>query len=156
MKRLTSQLLIAGLLTIGLFACKKDDKAAQFEEIPQDILAQIKAHGFNNNNVQKIPEGYLVEGDIIMTEEDLSSPTPQTPNLIIAQEEHYRTFNLVNTAKYSIIKVSLNNSSAQHQTVFSAALDAAIARYNAQNLNIRFQRVTKKPNVTIVSFFSAD
>ena len=57
MKRLTSQLLIAGLLTVGLIACKKDDRATQFDEVPQDILAQIKAHAFNNKNVQKIDGG---------------------------------------------------------------------------------------------------
>jgi hypothetical protein len=153
MKRVSSHLLLAGALAVGLVACKKDDRASQFE-VPQDVLAQISAHGFNNSNVQKVEGGYLVEGDIILTEEDLASPTPGSPNLVIANEEHYRTFNLVNTSKYSTITVELKNSSSQHQAAFSAALDAAIARYNAQNLTIKFQRITSgKPNISVVSFY---
>jgi hypothetical protein len=154
MKRLTSQLLLAGLLTASMIACKKDDKASQFDDVSKDVLAQIKAHGFNNNNVQKVDEGYLVEGDIILTEEELAMPVPGTPNMIIAQEEHYRTYNVVNTTKYATITVGLKNSSAQHQAVFSAALDEAIARYNAQNLAIHFQRSTaNKPNITVNSYY---
>src|SRR5688572_8504155 len=148
MKKLNSQLLLTLFLATCFIACKKDDQPSR-DEIPQDVLAQIKAHGFNNTNVQKIEEGYLVEGDIILTKEELAAPTPQGPNMIIANEEHYRTFNLVDVSKYNVITVGLKNTSAQHQAAFSAALDVAIARYNSENLTVSFQRVSSgKPHIT--------
>jgi hypothetical protein len=153
MKKLNSLLLLTLFLTVSLVACKKNDQSSQ-DEIPQDVLAQIKAHGFNTTNVQKIEEGYLVEGDIILTKEELAAPTPQGPNMIIANEEHYRTFNLVDVAKYKVITVGLKNTSAQHQAAFSAALDVAIARYNSENLTVSFQRVSSgKPHITINSYY---
>jgi hypothetical protein len=140
-------------MTSFFFSCKKEAKEVD-EPISESVLSQIKAHGFNNKNVVKIPEGYLVEGDIILTSEDLAAPTPGTPNMIIAREEHYRTFNLVNTTKYATIKVALNNSSSQHQAAFSTALDEAIARYNAENLLVNFQRVTSgKADISVTAYY---
>ena len=153
MKKLTSQLLLTLILSASFVACKKNDRPA-LDEIPQDVLAQIKAHGFNNTNVQKIEEGYLVEGDIILTEEELAAPTPLSPNMIIAKEEHYRTYNTVDPAKYNVISVGLKNTSAQHEAAFSAALDEAIDRYNALGLTISFQRASGgRPDITVNSYY---
>jgi hypothetical protein len=72
---------------------------------------------------------------------------------VVASEEHYRTNNLVNTTSYPTIKVALSNSSSQHQAAFSAALDEAIRRYNAENLRVKFQRVSSGANVTVVAYY---
>ena len=145
-------LITAACLLAGFTSCKKESKETKAEEVSASEIAQIKALGFNPQGAQKIPEGYLVEGDIILTHENLSE-VPTSPELIIANEEHYRTNNLVNTSTYATIKVALSNSSSQHQAAFSAALDLAISRYNAQGLRIRFQRVSSGANTTVTAYY---
>src|SRR5690349_4987403 len=111
MKRFAWTLAIAGIAAIGITSCKKSAKeTAPDEGVASSVRAQIRALGFSDQNVQQVPEGYLVEGDIILTAEDLQRPA-SSPELIYAQEEHYRTNNTVNTGSYPTIKVALNNSS---------------------------------------------
>ncbi|RYZ19630.1 MAG: matrixin family metalloprotease [Chitinophagaceae bacterium] len=153
MKRFAWTLAIAGMAVIGITSCKKNTKeSAGAPAVSQEALAQIRSLGFSDQNVQKVAEGYLVEGDIVLTAADLQQRT-SSPELIYAQEEHYRTNNLVKTSTYPTIKVALNNSSSQHQAAFSAALDEAIRRYNAENLTVKFQRVTSGANTTVVAYY---
>ena len=153
MKRIKHSLMVPVLAVLVFASCKKDVKeTANENEISNEVLAQIQKMGFNTEGIQKVDEGYLVEKDIILTAEDLSS-APTSPNLIIAQEEQYRTNNIVSASKYPTITVALDNSSAQHQAAFSAALDAAIARYNAENLSIRFQRVSSRAQITVTAYY---
>src|SRR5215208_5940345 len=151
MKKLITPLIIASCLAIIFSACKKEAKQAS-NEISASEAAQIKALGFNPEGAQKTSEGYLVEGDIMLSNEDLST-VPTSPELVIANEEHYRTNNLVNTTTYATIDVALNNTSAQHQAAFSAAVDEAIRRYNAENLRVRFRRVSSGQDITINSYY---
>jgi hypothetical protein len=143
---------IACAATLLFTACKKDVQESAQEEVSPEIVAQIKAKGFSTDNLQKVEGGYLVEGDILLTSSELASD-PSSPNMIIAQEEQYRTFNLVNPSTYPTIKVALSNSSSSHQAAFSAALDEAIRRYNAEGLRIKFQRVTSGQNITVQAYY---
>src|SRR5215467_1102119 len=86
-----AMLLLAGVALLS--SCKKDAKIPE-DQVSQAVKDQISAMGFTSSNVQKIDEGYLVEGDIIITPELLNS-TPQTQFLRVGQEEQYRTINLV-------------------------------------------------------------
>jgi hypothetical protein len=141
-------------MTAALTSCKKDVKETHQPEVSDETISQIKALGFYTGGVKKVEGGYLVEGDIMLHDEDLKQQ-PTSPSMVVANEEHYRTNNLVNASTYSTIRVALNNSSSAHQAVFSAALDEAIRRYNAQGLRIRFSRVTSSPNTTIVAYYEA-
>ena len=134
-------------------ACKKSSSETE-NAISESTLAQIRSLGFSNEGVKKVNGGYLVEGDIILTEENLSA-SPSSPNMVIAQEEQYRTFNLVSPTKHPTIKIALNNSSSQHDAAFSAALDEAIRRYNAEGLQITFTRVStsQSPHITVVAYY---
>jgi hypothetical protein len=143
---------IALCTVVSFMACKKDAREAPTPEVSASAIAQIKEMGFGTNGVKKTNGGYIVEGDIFLAESDLGAVST-SPNMVIAQEEQYRTFNLVNTASYPTIRVALNNSSAPHQAAFSAALDNAIARYNAQGLRIRMQRVTSSPHTTVTAYY---
>ncbi|GAA4339962.1 M57 family metalloprotease [Flaviaesturariibacter amylovorans] len=151
MKRIRTPFVIAAMASVTLFSCKKEAKEAT---LPSETLNMIAAKGFSTDGVQRVAGGYLVEGDIILRESDLAS-TPSSPNMVIAQEEQYRTFNTVNAANYPVIKIALNNSSAAHEAAFSAALDETVARYNAQGLTISFQRVTTGANISIVAYYEA-
>jgi hypothetical protein len=152
MKKLFTYLAVAAIISVAFVACSKDVKEDAPEAVSQEVLAQIKALGFDTREAKKVEEGYLVENDIILTSEQLNSPHPNTPDMIIANEEHYRTFNLVSSS-YTTITVRLYNTSANHQSAFSIALDNAIARYNAQGLRIRFQRVSSGGNIVINSYY---
>lgn len=125
-------LLIAGFT---ITSCKKAVKEAEPNQIPGEVISNVSNLGFSTENIQKLDNGYLVEGDIILTDEYLNQQ-PNSPRLIIAQEEQYHTFNLV-TGLPRTITVSVSGSLPAS---VSSAIDAAIARYNAEGLTLTFQR----------------
>jgi Dual-action HEIGH metallo-peptidase len=128
--KITTFFLVSGLIIVS---CKKETKTTP-EGIPQDVITKISSLGFSTNNVQKIDEGYLVEGDIILSTANLNE-VPTSPTLRIAEVEQYRTFNLV--SKPRTITVSTSGSIS---TGLSNGINAAIDRYNALNLGLTFQR----------------
>jgi hypothetical protein len=115
-------------------------------EIPQSDLDKISQLGFGTGNVQRIEEGYLVEDDIVITHELMNS-TPEHKLLRIAEVEQYRTTNLVNAGSGRTITVSIDS---KLPSSYVAALDEALARYNAQNLSLTFQRVSSNGNIRLV------
>ena len=155
MKKTFKPLVAACFAAIAFTACTKDVKeTAQEETISSAVLSKIEKLGFSSEGVIKTNDGYLVEGDINFTEKELNS-NPTSPNMMIAQEEQYRTFNLVSASKHPTIKVALSNSSSAHEAAFSASLDEAIRRYNAEGLTITFQRVTSGADITVVAYNEA-
>lgn len=148
-------LLCGAFMALMFTACTKNVQEPEADAtVDAATIALIKAKGFGTDGVQKINEGYLVEGDIVLSHEDLQT-TSTSPNMLIAQEEQYRTNNLVSAASYPVIRVALSNSSSQHQSAFIAALDEAIRRYNAESLTIKFQRVSSSANITITAYYEA-
>ncbi|RYZ62248.1 MAG: matrixin family metalloprotease [Chitinophagaceae bacterium] len=153
MKRMIRSFTLFGAFALLLSACKKEARGvASEEEVSPTVVAQIKNMGFRTDGIMKVEEGYLVEGDIVLTNEDLAG-LPTSKEIVYANEEHYRTTNLVNASRYATITVALSNSSAQHEAAFSAALNEAIRRYNAEGLTIRFQRVSSRANITVNSYY---
>lgn len=137
MKRIFRPFAIACVSALSLTACQKAAKevAAPAGGISEATLAKISSLGFSTENARKVENGYLVEGDIVLTDENLSSAAT-SPSLLIANEEQYRTTNLV-TRLPRVITVSVTNL----PTVYSQAADEAIKRYNAlANTRITFQR----------------
>ena len=134
-------LLIAGF---AITSCKKEAKDTATESISEEILTKIYNQGFGTSNVQKVEEGYLVEGDIILTEEFLNA-IPGGNFLRIAETEQYRTTNLVDGPRVITVSVS-----SQLPSSYIAATDEALARYNAQNLTLTFQRVSSGADISLV------
>ena len=143
MKFTTLSLALLGIMTLSMIACQKNAKDVQ-DEVSPEIIAKIAAQGFGTTNIQKIEEGYLVEGDIVLTEENLNNPAT-SPTLRIAEVEQYRTNNLV-TGGARTITVS---ASGDVSTSVSNAINSAIARYNAENLVLTFTRVASGGNINI-------
>lgn len=132
-------------LVFGLvFSCQQE--GVDPNGISEDTLAKIAALGLSTDKVTFDAEsgGYLVEGDILLMEEDLHQIPEdfRIPNL-----EQYRTFNLV-TALPRTITCYMEVAKRGLPSSYLAALDEAIARYNAENLSITFQRVSS-PNADI-------
>jgi hypothetical protein len=137
---------------LTLTACTKDVKESNDALVDESTLAQIAGMGFSTDGIQKVDGGYLVEGDIILPYSQVGAKST-SPNMVIAQEEQYHTFNLVSATKHPTIKVALANSSTSHEAAFSAALDEAIRRYNAEGLAVNFQRVSTGADITVVAFY---
>jgi predicted Zn-dependent protease len=143
MRKFIQPIAIAAIAIFVISSCSKDKQTQVMDEIPQETIAKIAQLGYGTSSVQRIDEGYLVEGDIILTAKNLNESS-NSPVLRVANVEQYRTTNLV-TALPRTITVSTTSSN----TNISNAINAAIARYNAEGLQITFQRVTSGGNINI-------
>jgi hypothetical protein len=139
--KLKNVLSTAALCTASLLAlssCSKEKEAAVAPAaVSQDAMAQIKALGFSTQDVKKVEGGYVVEGDMLLTPELLAS-APGYSTLRVGQDEQYRTTNLVGSLPRTLT-VSL---STQFPAAYGPAIDEAIRRYNAANLQLNFTRIT--------------
>ncbi len=136
--RTTKYAMLAISASFLMFACQKDETFSGAEEqISDATLAQIKALGFGTGNVQKHEDGYLVEGDIVLTPEMLKQ-TPDQKLLRVADEEQYHTTNLV-TGTPRTITVSLSGRSITQRLI--DGVNGAIDRYNAENLSLSFSYI---------------
>jgi hypothetical protein len=118
-----------------LVSCELNE-APQQELVSEAALSKISAMGFSTENVQRTDGGYLVEGDIILHDHDLNG-NHDHKDLRIAEVEQYRTFNLVTGLPRTIVVTTSGRNITQR---LSDGINAAIARYNAQNLGITFVR----------------
>ena len=71
MKLNTKTLSLLAVLSVSMLACKKEAKEIPQEEISTETLTKIHDHGFGTTSVERTDGGYLVEGDILLTEEFL-------------------------------------------------------------------------------------
>jgi hypothetical protein len=150
----TRSLIKTGLTAVlgasVLFACTKNNKSevtpVAKSEVSAQVLKNIQDLGFSTDQVRKVNGGYLVEGDIVLTEDNLANAST-SPNVRIAETEQYRTTNLVKSLPRTVT-VSVSNL----PTVYQTATGAAIDRYNALNLNLKFQLVSSGGQIKIVGF----
>jgi hypothetical protein len=141
----------AVLLASVLFACTKSNQTADVKlqatsEISASTLKNISDLGFSTTEARKVDGGYLVEGDILLTDENLTTAST-SPNVRIAETEQYRTTNLVKNLPRTVT-VSISNLPA----VYGTATQNAIARYNALNLTLKFQFVSSGGQIQVVGF----
>lgn len=151
MKTIFKSFAVAFTGVLLLTACKKEATKEIWEDtasdnISQEVLGQIKKLGFGTGSVQKVDGGYLVEGDILLTPKHLSSKSANE-FLRIGEEEQYRTSNTVYGLPRTLT-VSVSTSMPNY-TAYSNATNAAIARYNALGLLIKFSRVRSGGNIVI-------
>ena len=149
MKRLTLYLtaLVAGGI---LYACQPlaQDEAtpANLTEIDPALEANVKSLGFSTTGMQRVAGGYIVENDIFLDEHQLDSGK-QRQLTRVGNEEQYRTTNLVNNLPRVITVTVSNNLPAG----YVQAMDIAIARYNAEPLQIKFSRVNSGGDIKFVA-----
>ncbi len=135
-----------------LFSCNRDEEVV-FEEdddaISAEVLSQIKMLGFGERTVERVegsfiaPSGYLVEGDIFISDEELNKEVA-AQFLRVGDEEQYRTFNLVNTGsgvRTLTVATFKGNATQGMPNSFDTPVNIAIDRFNAENLRLRFQRI---------------
>ncbi len=132
------------LLACLLLSCEPQEESVNPEDgISPGILDQLNALGFNTVDIEvkKIETGYIVEGDILLTQDQIMN---MTPGSLLPTEEHYHTDNLVSGLPRTI------SVFVDMPQLYRDATDIAIARYNAENLNLTFQRVTSSSGADMV------
>lgn len=139
LKRFLSFAALA-LVFAGLNSCSKSENIDN-QSLSQEIRDRILALGFSPDGAFASDGGYIVEGDIFLSPDDLYAPA-DIHSLLVGDEEQYHTTNLV-TGMPREITVYIKTTGGQALPAsYGDALDIAIARYNAENLNLTFQRVT--------------
>src|SRR5690349_7910199 len=148
MKRILMPFAVTCVTAMSFVACKKNTSSVtENPSVSAETMAQIKALGFSTQDVRKVNEGYLVEGDIVLTPELLNSKTDEK-ELRIANVEQYRTTNLVQRLP-RVITILVSNLG----TAYVQGTDLAISRYNALGGMLTFQRITSgTPDINIVGF----
>jgi hypothetical protein len=129
--------LLGGALAFSSCSKKEEAAAVAPTSASADAMAQIKALGFNAQDAKKVDGGYVVEGDMLLTNELLAS-APGYATLRVGQDEQYRTTNLV-TGLPRVLTVSISSS---FPSAYVSAIDEAIRRYNAEGLRVTFRRVS--------------
>jgi hypothetical protein len=151
MKKLIKTAFALSLTGLLFAACSKkqntDETIAPKGVVSEAVMSKIKAAGFSTDNVVVAEGGYLVENDILLTDEILNTAVT-SPTLRIANDEQYRTNNLVSGLPRTI-KIKVTGLG----TAFVQGADLAISRYNSANLLLNFQRITTgTANINIVGF----
>jgi len=135
----------AALMLMVAFSCKKAVSTDQeVPQVTQDVINSVKALGFTSSNIVADEGGFIVEGDIFIPSNELNRSLNGTL-LRVGDEEQYRTTNLV-TGLPRTITVAL--SSRISASVYGPVLDEMVRRYNAENLQIHFTRVSSGANIT--------
>jgi hypothetical protein len=147
----SSKPLISGLAAVLLMfsmACKKSIDTSTDEKVSSEVLQKIYDMGFNISGVKKVPEGYVVEGDILLKPEQLGVNS-HSPWIRMGETEQYRTNNTVSAVASSPRTITLSITGLGSD--YTTALDNAIARYNALGLRLIFQRVSGSADISVVS-----
>lgn len=138
------------LLLIGsgvFYSCQ--DQEIESLDVSDAVRGQLISLGFDviNQAPIKFDQGYLVEGDIYLTDADLATMKQgdKLPTL-----EQYRTTNLVTGTRTITMYAQQGTCNTCYSAGMIAGLDAAIARYNAQGLTITFSRITTSTGANIV------
>ncbi len=137
-------------MAISIFAsCEKEQVSEQTQveavqqtpEISKEIRKKVADLNFNSKHVEKnhmlLPDGsftenYLIEGDIVMTEEQM-----HTMSSASITDKQYRTYNLISTPR-TVNVIGYTGGSQALTTKQRTALQWTIDNYNALNLGITF------------------
>lgn len=144
MKKLLAFCLLL-VVTSGVFiSCQSNEDSTSVTLVSDNVRSQLVSLGFDvvKHPAINFQDGYLVEGDIYLTQSDLASMKPAT-HLPVA--EQYSTNQLV-TALPRTVTVYMPTT---FSSTYFSAVDEAISRYNAENLLIKFQRVTSSSGAGI-------
>ena len=140
-------------LSISCQKSSKNDESLNPATLTQEETALIASAGFNSNWAEKRADGsYLIEGDILLSRAQLQEMSGAAPtnNFIIADEEHYRTYNLVSTPVSGTRTITVSLSGTNIPSHYTTGLDQALARYNSiAGLKLTFQKVSSGGEIVI-------
>jgi hypothetical protein len=143
-------LIVMLFISLFVFSCIDENTepiSKSSEIISPDILGKIKAMGFSTYNIKKVSKGYIVEGDMLFTDEFIKQ------NSIISKSGktgQYRTNNVLSISNPNtrVITVSISGFTSGD---YATALNTTIQRYNALGLRLIFQNVTNNGDIQITN-----
>jgi hypothetical protein len=151
MKKMYASCCVAMLF--AALSCNEQE-AAKSNEVPSDVVAKLTAAGFDTSEgLSRYKNGYMVEYDVFLTDHDIEELAAPVSVSSEAEDEHYRTWNIV-TGTPRTIYVYMDPGFG---TYMQNAFNTALSRYNALGLTLNFQRTTNASaaNIQILSFYEA-
>lgn len=147
------KLIALALLALLFTTCTKNQPVSevlQTSKITEEVKAKIHNLGFSTNEILEVEDGFIVEGDIFLSEKDLDGTPSDISALIVGESEQYRTTNLVTGLPRNItVRLKTTGFSASEITSLTNAINAAIARYNAESLQLTFSTVTSGGDIVV-------
>ena len=147
-KNVLSATALCAASVLAISSCSKEKQAVApvaNEAIAESVISQIKQMGLTTQDIKRVDDGYLVEGDIVVTDENLAN-TPEYQMMRVGDEEQYRTSNVVSVGSGRTVSIRVSTSLP---AAYVTATDELIRRYNALGLLIRFTRVTSGGNILL-------
>jgi len=128
-------------------ACNNEDSAvsptiSKQDEVTPALMQKFTDLGFDAVDMQIVNGNYILEGDILITPEQLASMKGPT-TLNGPSGEQYRTYNLVSTPR----TITVNGEGVSKN--LRIGLNDAIKNYNDLGLSIKFKRVKGKADITL-------
>jgi hypothetical protein len=139
MKKKIKCSVLAAIAVLTLLSCKKNGVMQATEDPLAAVKATIRLQGFNVADLKKMDGGYLVEGDIFYTEENLRAGLDNT---MVPATEQYRTANIVSLPPApSSRTITIGLAANLNTTFWNMALQNALNRFNALDIRLRFSKV---------------
>ena len=143
--------LLLGMLTVCLLltlnSCQDNSDELDQQVVPEKVISKLKALGFNPDGIEVIEEGYRIERDIIIRESDLETLDFHDHSHKGRADKQYSTNNLVSTGGNRNITIYMRDS--RFPSNYATALNTAISRFNAENLELTFSRTNNRRNADI-------
>ena len=160
-----SLVMLSWLLIVA--SCKKNEiQEVEIKQSLNSIEQKLKAAGFNvNNGIRKFKDGFIVEGDIYLTLDQINSLDQLSridlklsnggDNFKIRSSakgkvSHYATDNLIETDYVGkrVIKILMHSSLPSY---YQNCLDSAINRFNSIEFGLSFERADDTASVVDIN-----
>ncbi len=135
MKKILISCGLIAFAALAITSCKKNADVSVTEDPIAGARATIKSHGFDVADLRKVDGGYMVEGDIFYSEENVLTGTD---NAMVPVEEQYRTFNLVSVPGASR-NINIRLAANLNNAFWNNVLQLAVNRYNALGAGFRLR-----------------
>ncbi len=148
MKKTFLSCVLIAITALTMVSCKKSsDTGAKADPLAADRAA-VRALSFDASDLKKADGGYIVEGDIFLSNDQVRQGANFTN---VPKEEQWRTFNLVSFQPGTVRIITIKNAANLSTAFWNSVLAAAVLRYNELSLHIRFQIVasTAPANITV-------
>ncbi len=141
---------VAIVTTCGfVFSCTDQEVRTDEKVISKAVVTKFKDLGFDVTDIRLVPDhnpitgnsgkyNYLLEGDIVITPENLEAMSSSDVHYVGAVGEQYRTNNLVSGLPRTIRVLGYNGGSNALTSKMRTALSWAVDNYNALNTNLSY------------------
>ena len=146
-------LVFSACLLFAFISCKKSTDGVTDSQsmVSIDVLTKLQKMGFSTDKVVQSKDGYIVEGDMFISNEDLKN-NYQSTLLRVAETEQYHSTNLLSTPKSVTISLDATFNSLPTLANYQQAITNVISRYNALGLKLTFATGNGKSGV----YFTVD